>query len=99
MCIEKRHPRLVVRRQCKLLSLTRCGLYYRPVGESTETQQLMKLIHKQFLKPSVQLSQNALPKPRQVRRSLGYLPVSLVLLSPGYEDGSALNALPNVPQN
>jgi len=49
MCIEKQHPRLSVRRQCKLLSLTRSGLYYSPKGESAENLKFMKIIDKQFL--------------------------------------------------
>jgi len=46
MCIEKQHPRLSLRRQCKLLSLARSGLYYSPKGESAEN---LKIIDKQFL--------------------------------------------------
>jgi len=49
MCIEKHHPRLSMRRQCKLLSLSRSGLYYHPVGESAENLKFMKIIDKQFL--------------------------------------------------
>lgn len=49
MCIEREHPRLSVRRQCKLLSLTRSGLYYQPVGESAENLRFMGIIDKQFL--------------------------------------------------
>ena len=49
MCIENRHPRLSVRRQCKLLSLTRSGLYYSPKGESAENLKFMKIIDEQFL--------------------------------------------------
>jgi len=49
MCIEKQHPRLSLRRQCKLLSLTRSGLYYSPKGESAENLKFMKIIDKQFL--------------------------------------------------
>jgi len=49
MCIEKETPRLSVRRQCKLLSLTRSGLYYSPKGESTENLRFMVIIDKQFL--------------------------------------------------
>ncbi len=45
MCIKKRHPRLSLRRQCKLLSPTRSGLYYHPVGESAENLKFMKIIH------------------------------------------------------
>jgi len=49
MCIEKQHPRLSVWRQCKLLSLTRSGLYYHPVGKSAENLKFVKIIDKQFL--------------------------------------------------
>ena len=49
MCIEKDHPRLSLRRQCRLLSLSRSTLYYTPVGESAENLVLMKLIDRQFL--------------------------------------------------
>jgi hypothetical protein len=44
MCIEKHHPRLSMRRQCKLLSLGRSGLYYHPVGESAGNLKFMKII-------------------------------------------------------
>ena len=47
--IEKEHPRLSVRRQCGLLSLTRSTLYTTPAGESVETLALMRLIDEQFL--------------------------------------------------
>jgi len=40
---------LSVRRQCKLLSLVRSGLYYSPKGESAENLKFMKIIDKQFL--------------------------------------------------
>ncbi|OED49259.1 integrase [Rhodobacteraceae bacterium (ex Bugula neritina AB1)] len=40
---------LSVRRQCKLLRLTRSNLYYHPVGESAENLRFMELIDKQFL--------------------------------------------------
>jgi len=49
MSIEKDHPRLSVRRQCRLLSLSRSMLYYAPVGESAENLALMRLIDQQFL--------------------------------------------------
>ena len=49
MCIQKNHPRLSLRRQCRLLSLSRSTLYYTPVGESAENLALMKLIDRQFL--------------------------------------------------
>ncbi len=46
--VNKEH-RLSVRRQCKLLTLTRSSLYYQPKGESTENLQFMENIDKQFL--------------------------------------------------
>ncbi len=49
MCVEKGHPRLSMRRQCKLLSLICSGLYYHPVGMSAENLKFMKIIDKQFL--------------------------------------------------
>ena len=42
--IEAGHPMLSVRRQCELLGLSRAGLYYRPVGESAENLQVMRLM-------------------------------------------------------
>jgi len=49
MCISKEHPKLSLRRQCRLLSLSRSSLYYTPVGESAENLALMRLIDEQFL--------------------------------------------------
>jgi putative transposase len=49
MCIERNHPRLSLRRQCRLLSLSRSALYYTPVGETAENLALMALIDRQFL--------------------------------------------------
>ena len=46
--VSKAHD-LSVRRQCKLLRLTRSLLYYRPVGESAENLRFMEIIDKQFL--------------------------------------------------
>lgn len=43
------HPQLSVRRQCRLLSLTRSTLYYHPRGESAENLKFMELIDKQFM--------------------------------------------------
>ena len=36
MCIERNHPKISLRRQCKLLSLARSNLYYQPTVESAE---------------------------------------------------------------
>ena len=49
MCIEKDHPRLSLRRQCRLLLLSRSVLYYTPAGETAENLMLMALIDRQFL--------------------------------------------------
>lgn len=49
MCIEQNHPRISVRRQCQMLSLSRSNLYYQPKGESAENLRFMELIDKQFL--------------------------------------------------
>ncbi len=46
--IKRDHPRLSLRRQCTLLSLTRSTLYYQPRGESAENLKFMELIDKQF---------------------------------------------------
>jgi len=47
--VERRHPSLSVLHQCKLLDISRSGLYYQPVGVSQEDLTLMKLIDRQYL--------------------------------------------------
>nr|WP_244574492.1 IS3 family transposase [Cohaesibacter sp. ES.047] len=47
--VMRDHSKLSIRRQCKLLSLSRSGLYYQPVGESAENLRFMEIIDKQFL--------------------------------------------------
>ena len=37
MSSEKDHPKLSLRRQCRLLSMSRSSHYYAPVGESADT--------------------------------------------------------------
>jgi len=49
MCIERNHPKISMRRQCQMLSLSRSGLYYQPKGESAENLRFMEDIDKQFL--------------------------------------------------
>jgi putative transposase len=49
MCIERNHPKVILGRQCQMLSLARSNLYYAPKGESAETLRFMELIDKQFL--------------------------------------------------
>ena len=46
--VSKDH-KLSVRRQCKLLTLTRSHLYYEPKGESAENLRFMEIFDKQFL--------------------------------------------------
>ncbi len=47
--VDRRHPSLSVVRQCKLLDISRSGLYYQPAGIAEEDLTLMKLIDRQYL--------------------------------------------------
>jgi len=47
--VNRRHPSLSVVRQCKLLGISRSGLYYQPAGVSEKDLTLMKLIDRQYL--------------------------------------------------
>ena len=47
--IDRQRPSLSVVRQCKLLDISRSGLYYQPVGVSDEDLNLMKLIDHQYM--------------------------------------------------
>ncbi len=47
--IDRRHSSLSVVRQCKLLDISRSGLYYQPVGVSDEDFNLMKLIDREYM--------------------------------------------------
>ena len=47
--IEPEHPSLSVVRQCELVSISRCGFYHRPQGETPLNLELMRLIDAQFL--------------------------------------------------
>jgi putative transposase len=46
--LEPGHDQISLRRQCQLLDLHRSGFYYRPVGESAENLQLMRLLDEQY---------------------------------------------------
>ena len=48
--VDFQHPSLSLKRQCCLLDINRSGLYYRPVGTSSENLDLMKLMDRQYLK-------------------------------------------------
>jgi len=47
--VVRQHPSLSVVRQCRLLDISRSGLYYQPKGISEEDLTLMKLIDRQYL--------------------------------------------------
>lgn len=47
--VVKSHPRLSVSKQCKLLNISRTGMYYKPKGESLINLKLMLDIDKWFL--------------------------------------------------
>ena len=47
--VDRRHPSLSIKRQCRLLDISRSGLYYQPKGVSEEDVTLMKLIDRQYL--------------------------------------------------
>jgi len=47
--VDRRHPSLSVVRQCRLLDISRSGVYYQPSGISQEDLALMKLIDRQYL--------------------------------------------------
>ncbi|GBF20077.1 integrase core domain protein [Arenibacter sp. NBRC 103722] len=47
--VVKSHPRLSLVQQCKILSIHRSGLYYKPKSESPLNLRLMKAIDAQFL--------------------------------------------------
>jgi len=47
--VNRQHPSLSIVRQCRLLDISRSGLYYQPKGISEEDLTLMKLIDRQYL--------------------------------------------------
>ena len=47
--IEPDHSQLSILRQCELVSISRCGFYHRPRGETPLNLELMRLIDAQFL--------------------------------------------------
>jgi putative transposase len=47
--IEPEHRQLSIVRPCDLVSISRSGFYYRPVGETPLNLELMRLIDAQFL--------------------------------------------------
>jgi len=47
--IEPGHTKIPIYRQCELLGLNRSSLYYKPCGETSYNEQLMKLIDEQYV--------------------------------------------------
>jgi len=47
--VDHRHPSLSITDQCRLLGISRSGLYYQPKGISEKDLTLMKLIDRQYL--------------------------------------------------
>ena len=47
--VDRRRPSLSVARQCKLLDISRSGLYYQPARISDNDLNLMKLIDCQYM--------------------------------------------------
>jgi hypothetical protein len=47
--VEKNHPKLSVREQCKILSVTRSTLNYQPVEESVEDLRIARIMDEIFL--------------------------------------------------
>ena len=47
--VDHRYPSLSIVRQCRLLDISRSGLYYQPKGPADEDMALMKLIDRQYL--------------------------------------------------
>jgi len=48
--VDKKHPKLSVRRQCVLLSVARSSVDYQPVGESEEDRRIKRLLDEIYLK-------------------------------------------------
>ena len=48
--VEKNHPKLSLREQCKLLGVSRTALSYKPVEESAEDVSLMRLMDEIYMK-------------------------------------------------
>jgi putative transposase len=45
-----KHPKISMTRQCELLSIYRSGVYYKPVPESDENLEIMRMLDEQYLK-------------------------------------------------
>ncbi len=47
--VEKEHPRLSIRRQCRVLQMRRSSCYYQSRGESPFNLELMKKIDELYM--------------------------------------------------
>lgn len=47
--VEKNHPKLSVREQCKLLAVPRSSIHYRPAGEDDEDMRLMRILDEIYM--------------------------------------------------
>ncbi len=47
--IDPQHARLLIHRQCRLMSISRSAYYYQPAGETSLYLELMKLLDQQVL--------------------------------------------------
>jgi len=48
--VEKKHPKLSVREQCKILGVSRSVLNYKPVKESAEDMRIMRILDRIYTK-------------------------------------------------
>ena len=48
--VEHHNPKLSVRQQCQLLSISRSSAYYQPSGESAENLKVMRMMDAEYLK-------------------------------------------------
>ena len=58
--LDKEHPRLSLKRQCKLLGINRSSAYYKPQPIRTEDLELMKVIDDQYMRTPVYGSRSML---------------------------------------
>jgi len=47
--VEHNHPKLSIRSQCELLSISRSSSYYKPCGESAENLKIMRVMDEEYL--------------------------------------------------
>lgn len=59
--VEKDHPKLSVRAQCKLLTVSRSALSYKPVEESAEDIEIMRLMDEIYMKDPCMGSRRLVP--------------------------------------